>query len=319
MKKTYILLMAAAALVLGACHHATHYQDDMPQGEDSGKYPAPQGLGYLGNDLAWEEIADVQSEITHLKYTVTGDNGVKEEKEFETPEEAASWIIPLPVGEYDVLVAANMNPANGFVLSETVPTKDVLSTLPDTYAKLMNPSSNPVQAWNGITHVVVENDLMATAHLNLDRLMALFTLQLTNVPEGTVIDVGMRNAAYYITLTEEREAGHWGLPSKEISEDVTLGQLNAANAQSAITEFKVYPTAKGYANTILLFHIKTNQGLELDYIGQAPAMENGRKYVLTLDYKELNPYMLITAATTINEWTDGWAISGEVLNPEQPK
>ena len=52
MKKTYILLMAAAALILGACHHATHYTDDLPEGEDTGKYPASTGLGFLGNDLA---------------------------------------------------------------------------------------------------------------------------------------------------------------------------------------------------------------------------------------------------------------------------
>lgn len=318
MKKTYILLMAAAALILGACHHATHYPDDLPEGEDTGKYPAPDGMGFLGNDLAWEEIADVKSEITHLKYTVTGANEVLEEKEFSSPAEASKWMIPLPVGEYDVLVAANMDKANGFELSETVPTKSTL-TLPDTYAKLTNASSNPVQAWNGIAHVEVLENKMATVHLELDRLMALFTLKLINVPEGTVIDVSMRNAAHYVTLTQEREAGHWGVPSKEISDDIILGQLNASNAESAIQEFKVFPTATGLDRTILFFHIKTNHDLELDYMGEAPIMENGRKYELVMDYEKLTPYMLITAATTINDWTDGWEVSGEILNPEALK
>ena len=318
MKKTYILLMAAAALILGACHHATHYEDDMPQDEDSGKYPAPNGKGYLGNDLAWEEIADVKSEITHLKYTVTGANGVLEEKEFSSPELASKWMIPLPIGEYDVLVAANMDEANGFELSETVPTKGTL-TLPDTYTKLTNASSNPVQAWNGVAHVVVEENKMATVHPDLDRLMALFTLKLTNVPEGTVIDVSMRNAAHYVTLTQERTAGHWGVPSEEISDDIILGQLNASNAESAISEFKVFPTATGLDRTILFFHIKTNHDLDLDYMGEAPIMENGKKYELVMDYEKLTPYMLITAATTINDWTDGWEVSGEILNPEKLK
>ena len=318
MKKTYILLMAAAALILGACHHATHYTDDLPEGEDTGKYPASTGLGFLGNDLAWEEIADVKSEITHLKYIVTGANEVLEEKEFSSPAEASKWMIPLPVGEYDVLVAANMDKANGFELSETVPTKSTL-TLPDTYAKLTNASSNPVQAWNGIAHVEVLENKMATVHLELDRLMALFTLKIANVPAGTVIDVSMRNAAHYVTLTQEREAGHWGVPSKEISDDIILGQLNASNAESAIQEFKVFPTATGLDRTILFFHIKTNHDLELDYMGEAPIMENGRKYELVMDYEKLTPYMLITAATTINDWTDGWEVSGEILNPEALK
>ena len=315
MKKTYILLMAAAALILGACHHATHYTDDLPEGEDTGKYPAPDGMGFLGNDLAWEEIADVKSEITHLKYTVTGANEVLEEKEFSSPAEASKWMIPLPVGEYDVLVAANMDKANGFELGETVPTKSTL-TLPDTYAKLTNASSNPVQAWNGIAHVVVLENKMATVHLELDRLMALFTLKIANVPAGTVIDVSMRNAASYVTLTRERsEAGHWGVPSEEISEDITLGRLDENNAATAINEFKVFPTATGLDKTILFFHIKTNHDLELDYVGEAPIMENGKRYILEMDYEKLSPFMYITSVA-INDWTDGWSFAGEVLNPE---
>ena len=315
MKKTYILLMAAAALILGACHHATHYTDDLPEGEDTGKYPASDGLGFLGNDLAWEEIADIKSEITHLKYTVTGANEVLEEKEFSSPAEASEWMIPLPVGEYDVLVAANMDKANGFELSETAPTKSTL-TLPDTYTKLTNASSNPVQAWNGIAHVVVLENKMATVHLELDRLMALFTLKIANVPAGTVIDVSMRNAADYVTLTRERsEAGHWGVPSEEISDDIILGRLDENNAATAINEFKVFPTATGLDKTILMFHIKTNHDLELDYVGEAPIMENGKRYILEMDYEKLSPFMYITSVA-INDWTDGWSFAGEVLNPE---
>ena len=315
MKKTYILLMAAAALILGACHHATHYTDDLPEGEDTGKYPASDGLGFLGNDLAWEEIADVKSEITHLKYIVTGANEVLEEKEFSSPAEASEWMIPLPVGEYDVLVAANMDKANGFELSETVPTKSTL-TLPDTYTKLTNASSNPVQAWNGIAHVKVLENKMATVHLELDRLMALFTLKIANVPAGTVIDVSMRNAADYVTLTRERsEAGHWGVPSEEISDDIILGRLDENNAATAINEFKVFPTATGLDKTILMFHIKTNKGLDLDYVGEAPIMENGKRYILEMDYEKLTPFMYITSVA-INDWTDGWSFAGEVLNPE---
>ncbi len=313
MKQTYLLLMAAAALTLGACQHKTHFPEDMPQDEQTDKYPAPDGQGFLGNDLAWDDIADVKSDITHLKYTVTGSNGVKEVHEFNTPAEASEWMIPLPVGEYDVLVAANMDKANGFELGETVPTK-AGHTLPATYTRLTDASSNPKQAWNGIAHVKVENNKLATVHLDLDRLLALFTLKLTNVPEGTTIEVSMRNAASYVTLTTERTAGHWGEPSTATSDDITLGQLNAANALSAIDEFKVFPTAAGEQKTIIFFHIQTREGLQLDYKAVAPKMENGKKYVLDMDFRKLSPYMLITAMS-INDWTDGWAISGEILNP----
>lgn len=314
MKRIHLILTAAATLSLLACSHETHFEIDMPQDEQTQKYPSSTGYGFLGNDLAWEDIADIKSDISHLKYTVTGANGVLETHEFNTPSEASEWIIPLPAGEYDVLVAANMNAANGFELGETVPTK-VSHTLPATYTKLTNASSNPRQAWNGITHVTVEQNKMATAHLDLDRLLALFTLKLTHVPEGTVIDVSMRNAAYYVTLTKERSSGHWGDPCAEISDDITLGRLTAANALTGINEFKVFPTAKGLEETILFFHIKTNKGLDLDYEGRAPKMENGKKYILELDYNKLTPFMYITTGGPINDWTDKWSYDGEVLNP----
>ena len=315
MKRINLILTAVATLSLLACSHKTHFEVDMPQDEQTQKYPSADGYGFLGNDLEWEDIADVKSEITHLKYTVTGANGVLETHEFNSPSEASEWIIPLPAGEYDVLVAANMNKANGFELGETVPSK-ASHTLPATYTHLTNASSNPKQAWNGIAHATVVNNKMATAHLDLDRLLALFTLKVTNVPNGTVIDVSMRNAANYVTLTQEHVAGHWGDPSTDISDDITLGRLTASNALTGIDEFKVFPTAKGLDETIIFFHIKTNKGIDLDYEGRAPKMENGKKYILELDYPKLTPFMYITTAGPINDWTDKWSYDGEVLNPQ---
>lgn len=315
MKKTYILLTAAAALTLGACTHKPHFEVDMPQDATPGKYSAPEGQGFLGNELTWEDVADVQSTISNLKFTVTGPNGVKEVHEFNNPAEASEWMIPLPAGDYDVLVTANMDADNGFELSETPPTKAGL-TIPDTYAWLSDPSSNPDQVWNGIGHVRVENDKMATAHVDLDRLLAVFTLKFTHVPEGATIDVSMRNAAHYVTLTKEYATGHWGEPSAEISDDIVLGKITASNALTLIDEFKVLPTAKGLMGTILLFHIKTDKGLEQEYMGQAPLMENGKTYILELDYTKLTPYMFITAGGSINDWTETWIYGGEILNPE---
>lgn len=305
--------MIAASLTLSACRHKNHFEVDLPRDEQSQKYPGSP-IGYLGNDLSWEDIADVKSSITHLKYFVTG-AGVKEEREFASPQEASEWMLPLPAGEYDVLVAANMNKANGFSLSETAPTRAVALSLPTVYSYLDNPSFNPKQAWSGIAHVSVAADAMTTVHLDLDRLLALFTLKVKNLPEGNTIDVSIRNAADYVTLTALRAGGRYGLPSDKISADISLGHLTFANAQSEINEFKVFPTATGIEKTMLIFHIVTSEGIHLDYEGEAPAMENGKKYVLELDYNTLTPYMYITS-TSINDWTDAWSFNGEVLNPQ---
>ena len=45
-------------------------------------------------------------------------------------------------------------------------------------------------------------------------------------------------------------------------------------------------------------------------------MECGKTYVVELDYTKLRPYMLLEAFT-INDWTEGWTISGEIINPDK--
>lgn len=301
--------------MLGACTQENHFDEDMPQDENTDKYDKSAGVGFLGNDLEWEDLADIQSGINHLRFLVTGNNGVNEVREFNNPLEASEWMLELPTGEYDVLVTANMATKNGFELTETTPTKAALLMEP-TYVKLLDIAKEPEQAWNGLAHVKVENNQMSTVHLNLDRLMALFTFKLKNVPDGTTIDVRLRNAANHVNLCEERSSGHWGVPSRTISDDIPVGQLNAANNLTGINEFRVFPTATGIDHTMLLLHIKTNKGIELDYEGVAPTMTNGKKYELELDYEKLTPFMYITS-TSINDWTDEWSYSGEVLNPEE--
>ena len=76
------------------------------------------------------------------------------------------------------------------------------------------------------------------------------------------------------------------------------------------------PTAGGQERCYLSLSVTTPEGTRLTYLADAPRMECGRTYVVELDYTKLRPYMLLEAFT-INDWTDGWAITGEIINPDR--
>ena len=76
------------------------------------------------------------------------------------------------------------------------------------------------------------------------------------------------------------------------------------------------PTAGGQERCYLTLNVTTPDGTPLTYLADAPRMECGKTYVVKLDYTKLRPYMLLSAFT-INDWTEGWTISGEIINPDK--
>ena len=98
---------------------------------------------------------------------------------------------------------------------------------------------------------------------------------------------------------------------------VSLGALAADPADAATLrhdDHTLMPTAGGQERCYLSLNVTTPDGTSLTYLADAPRMECGKAYVVELDYTKLRPYMLLSAFT-INDWTEGWTISGEILNP----
>ena len=65
-----------------------------------------------------------------------------------------------------------------------------------------------------------------------------------------------------------------------------------------------------------LLRITTTEadGTVLTSTADCPRMELGMYYTMNFDYASLAPYMRFEAMT-INDWQEGWTISGEILNP----
>ena len=317
-KKIFPLWAVTAMLLLTACYHDQH--EEMPS--EYGDQP----VGYLTAQLVWDDPADANSAIDDIRFTVSGTNGTTVTHNFTDTESAADWLQQLPVGEYDLLVTVDMDEAHGYVL-ENAATRGttradeatVTTALPDTRVSLAEPSSSPRQSWYAVTHATVREDEITVAEFRLQRLLSELSVIVSNVPTGAAITASVERVASDVLLTHRDGQGRYGVADREDYMTVSLGALAADPADAATLrhdDHTLMPTASGQSRCYLTLSVTTPDGTRLTYLADAPRMECGRAYVVELDYTKLRPYMLLSAFT-INDWTEGWTISGEIINPDR--
>ena len=318
MKKIFPLWAVAAMLLLTACYHDQH---ELQPNQYDGK-----PVGYLTPLLLWEDQADAGAAIDDIRFTVSGTGGTTVANRFNNTEAAADWLQQLPVGDYDVLVTVDMDEAHGYVL-ENAATRGttradeatVTTALPDTRVSLAEPSSSPRQSWYAVTHATVREDEITVAEFHLQRLLSELSVIVSNVPTGAAITASVERVAHDVLLTHRDGQGRYGVADREDYMTVSLGALAADPADAATLrhdDHTLMPTAGGQERCYLSLSVTTPEGTQLTYLADAPRMECGKTYVVELDYSKLRPYMLLEAFT-INDWTEGWTISGEIINPDR--
>ena len=320
-KKIFPFLAAAAMMLLTACYHDQH--EEMPS--EYGDQP----VGYLTPLLLWDDPADAGTTTTidDIRFTVSGTGGTTVANRFNNTEAAADWLQQLPVGEYDLLVTADMDETHGYVLenvgadthSTTRADEEFHTALPDTRVSLSQPSSSPAQAWYAVTPATVKADEVTVAEFHLQRLLSELSVIVHNVPTGAAISASVERVARDVLLTHRDGQGRYGVADREDFLTVSLGALSADPADAATLrhdDHTLMPTAGGQERCYLSLSVTTPEGTQLTYMADAPRMECGKAYVVELDYTKLRPYMLLEAFA-INDWTEGWTISGEIINPDK--
>jgi hypothetical protein len=306
-------------LLLTACYHDQHEETPSEYGD--------QPVGYLTPQLIWDDQSDANSAIDDIRFTVSGTNGTTVAHNFTDTESAAEWLQQLPVGDYDLLVTVDMDEANGYILgnvgtdtrSTTRADEDVTTALPDTRVSLADPSSSPAQSWYAVTHATVKADEITVAEFHLQRLLSELSVIVHGVPTGAAITASVERVARDVLLTHRDGQGRYGVADREDYMTVSLGALAADPADAATLrhdDHTLMPTAGGQERCYLTLSVTTPEGTRLTYLADAPRMECGKTYVVELDYTKLRPYMLLKAFT-INDWTEGWTISGEIINPDR--
>ena len=311
MRKRGLISMAVTVITLfiAGCFHNVHEFRASEWGDDV-------EVGYIVTSLLWGQNDDKGTDVDDITIGTVG-SGVSFSKHYDDVEEVSKELVQLPTGEYDMLVTVNMSDADGFVLTGMPAAKGTASTLllGDVAASLKDPASSPAQAWYGLSHVRVTGETITVVEPVLQRLLSVLTLNLANVPAGTSVTISVNNVSKKVILTAKDSNGRYGLPASGDADSVILGTFSAtATGTLGVSEFTMLPTASDKERCLITIDVTTPSGQHLTHIGDAPRTECGKSYTLNLDYNTLKPYMYV-ASSDINAWTEGWTVTGEILNP----
>ena len=298
MRKIYYLAALAATILFAGCSREFH--DVRPS-----EYGAGVAVGYLCPALQWEQADDAGTAIHDLTIADATPRA-SFSRSFASPMEMAEQILQVPVGGCDILASINLTDADGFSITGT----------PATSVSLKNPASSPAQAWFGVAHTDIKKDRVSTASLKLQRLLSSLSISMSNVPDGTKLVFTLSNVAKSINLITKDANGRFGQPSADGAGDLVIADLTAGSSGSIeVDSFTTLPTVSIFDRSILTIDVTPTSGPALTCVCDAPKMEAGKTYSLILNFNALQSYMYL-GSVKINDWTDGWALTGEIDNPQ---
>lgn len=212
---------------------------------------------------------------------------------WEDPRELASTVFPLRQGSYIVVLGANLDQ----------PMEIEGSDSPQSLSFTLDQVS-PRKVFSACTEL---NDYVPSRIVNLDmnlnRVTAELAVDIQGAPQGLEAVVEAVNCAAAFFPAEKNPQGVRGRPSDEIR-SITF------NSQSAL----LMPTASGREWSLFHLNLLTAEGVALESYIEAPRMEAGSRYLMSLKYEEIQSFMHLSACP-VSDWTEGWVYAGEISDP----
>ena len=299
LKKIFPLIASALAVaLLSACYHDKH---EFIANEFGG-----QPVGYVALQLMWDNEADADATLKSITFQAFGADDIVSSRTFTSVEEAAAWLQQLPVGNYDILVAANMDEASGYVLTTGSGTRSA-ARLTTTSVALADYNLPPSQSWFAVTNVTISEGDITVAQIRLRRLLSSLAITISEVPEGYSLTASVEHTAQGVILSETDSSGRYGVASAD-EQAVECGLLATDGTNHSLTR-RFMPTASSQERTIISIEIATPEGTSFKRIINAPAMLIGQDHSLNIRYSELQSVIYINS-TNVNDWNIGTILDG---------
>lgn len=248
----------------------------------------------LAVSLAWENRADAGTETGDIRlYIYHKDGALADTRTYPDAASLASGLLPLDEGGYTVVALANLT--DDYILNGDAATaEELLLTLGEA-------SCSPVHAFYGAAEISVPGSGKVQTEVALCRALAELAVVIHDAPQGVKLDTEVSNAA-----SGFRPAT--GVPHDEV-ERVHFPQTTAEGGTLSTGMMRLMPTAAGEPNSRLRLVLHPAGGGELICNVEAPVMERGKSYTLTLKYDELHPEIHV-GDVGVGDWTVGGEIEG---------
>lgn len=271
-----------------------------------------EGEHGLAIALGWQDEADKGTVINDLRLWIYKENGEPvDEYRYDNARDIASRLYELPAGDYVLVAAANL--VEPFTVEEGIgngvkPYEGLMFALSDADA-------SPAHAYYGVTEVSVQGDGVEQTSISLRRVLAELDVTIEGVPDGTRLAVSVTDAATALLPACKDADGEYGVTINR-TETVTLPEAIAVDGTLSTVTMRLMPTATDNNRSHLHFLLTFADGTVQEFDADAPVMKPSGKYQVTLQYMDMKPYMQLHSVS-ISDWTEGWTISGEMLNPDK--
>ncbi len=214
----------------------------------------------------------------------------------------------LDPGRYLFVTAVNLVEPFTWAESPTV-AQDLIFGLED-------PLASPSHALYGVNEVVVEDDKSKIVNSEIRRVLSELSLKISGAPAGTSVKATVRSNASGVYPARKDSDGLYGLATDEEVRSITFPQAHEDGGVISTPVLRLMPSTGRSEATIIYLAITLTGGNVLECTILAPPMRPSGKYILTMKYSEMRANMIVYPYK-INDWTEGWVVNGEILNPDE--
>lgn len=230
--------------------------------------------------------------------------------EYTGAAELALQRFHLDDGRYTFVTAVNL--VDPFICVES----GGLTDLQNLVFRLEFPDASPEHALYGVTEETVESGTSKTVVSRIRRVLSELTVRMSGVPAGVNVQSVVRYVADGVIPALKEDDGSFGLPTKEENRNLVLPEGRTEDGVLVTPTMRLMPTPGGSVSTLLRLTVTLPGGNVLESDIVAPPMRPSGKYILLIDYPSLQPGMIVNPYR-INDWTEGWVVNGEVLDPDE--
>lgn len=273
----------------------------------------PKNSGHrISIELGWADNSDQETEAIDFYFWVFQANGQLVKQHHYTKEQQVVLdLYTTDTGDHKLLAATNL------IFPFSI---DTSSTYQGIIFKLDRPSSSPAHAFYGVSTINTSQGKKTAAPFAMRRIMSEIKIEIEGAPQGTTLAAYVNNAADGIYPLQKDHEGNFGRATSGNENIVSIPKAVTVNGTISTDNIRLMPTVAeatkaNSANSNLSFFFTLPDGTIIECSAKAPVMRPSGKYTLKMKYSQLKPYMLLEPIK-INDWEEGWVISGEILNPE---
>lgn len=295
MKKELLLICFLLAIVFTACQTTN---------------PTNEGYKFSVN-LNWADKNDEGVETKDIYFWAFNAIGeLVKEHYYATRQGASLDLLLVDAGSHNIITVTNFGPPFSI---------DKITTHDNLILKLDKASASPSHTYYGITNVSVLAGKIKSTTISLSRAMSELNIEIEGAPQGATLEAFVTNAADGVHPQLKDDEGNFGRAASGNKNIVALPKTTALNGTISTETMRLMPTVvettkANNTNSYMRFLFTFANGTTRECDAEAPRMRASGKYSLKIKYSQLKPYMIISPIK-INDWEEGWIVSGEILNP----